>query len=86
MEIHVREGNQVVEVWLTNVEKRNQELRERLKPLYRECKAKNYLVAVFESGEHDLCDATSELLCYNRRRIAQLEVKRERQADIRTET
>ena len=51
MEINVRDDSKLVEIWLTNAEKRNAELRENLKPLYQEYKAKNYLVAVFESGE-----------------------------------
>lgn len=79
MEIHVRNESRLVEVWLTNAERRNAELREQLKPLYREYKAKNYLVAVFESGDEDLCDVTSALLCYNRKRLAQLEVEQEKQ-------
>lgn len=82
MEINVREECKIVEVWLTNAEKRNVELREQLKPLYKKYKAKNYLVAVFESGERDLGAATSDLLCYNRKRIAQLEVEREKQCSM----
>lgn len=82
MEINVRDGSKIVEVWLTNSEKHDEELRERLKPLYREYKAKNYLVAVLESGERDLGDAISALLCYNRKRVVQLEVERERQNGV----
>ena len=80
MEIHVRDGSKLVEVWLTNSEKRDKNLRERLKPLYREYKEKDYLVAVFESGEQDLTDLTSSLLCDHRRRSAQREVTLERQS------
>lgn len=80
MEIHVRDGSKLVEVWLTNSEKQNIELRERLKPLYREYKEKDYLVAVFESGEQDLTELTSSLLCDHRRRTAQREVELERQS------
>lgn len=82
MEINVRDKSKIVEIWLTNAEKRNTELREQLKPLYKEYKARNYLVAVFESGERDLCAAASDLLCYNRKRIAQLEVEREKQSGM----
>ena len=82
MEINVRDKSKIVEIWLTNAEKRNTELREQLKPLYKEYKAKKYLVAVFESGERDLGDAASDLLCYNRKRIAQLEVEREKQSGM----
>ena len=38
-----------------------------------------YLVAVFLSGERELADATSDLLCYNRKRLAEKEVQRQRQ-------
>lgn len=79
MEIHVRDGSKLVEVWLTNSEKRNVELREQLKPLYQKYKEKDYLVAVFESGEQDLTELTSGLLCDHRRRAAQREVALERQ-------
>lgn len=80
MEINVRDERKVVEIWLTNAEKDSAELREQLKPLYQKYKARKYLVAVFESGERDLFDATSDLLCRNRRRIAQLEGERERRS------
>lgn len=82
MEIHVRDESRIVEVWLTNAEQQDAEVRERLKPLYQEYKRKNYLVAVFQSGGQNLADVTSDLLCYNRRRIAQLEVERDRQTGM----
>ena len=71
MEIHVRDGS-----------KRDAELRERLKLLYREYKEKDYLVAVFESGTQDLTELTSGLLCDHRRRSAQREVTLERQGGM----
>lgn len=82
MEIHVRDSSKLVEVWLTNSEKQDAELRERLKPLYREYKAKNYLVAVFLSGEQDLTKLTSSLLCDHRRRSVQREVMLARQSGM----
>lgn len=78
----MRNDSRIVEIWLSNAEKHDTDLRERLKPLYREYKAKNYLVVVFESGEQDLIEATSSLLLYNRRRIAELEVEREKKRGI----
>ena len=78
MEINVRDSNKIVEVWLTREEKQNANLRERLKPLYQEYKAKKYLVAVFESGERDLEELTGSLLGYNRKRTARLEMEREK--------
>jgi len=79
LEINVRDHCKIVEVWLSNSEKRDDLLRERLKPLYQKYKAQKYLVAVFESGDRDLADATSDLLCYNRKRLAEMEVQRQRQ-------
>ena len=78
MEINVRDSNKIVEVWLTREEKHNANLRERLKPLYQEYKAKKYLVAVFESGERNLEELTGSLLGYNRKRTARLEMEREK--------
>lgn len=77
LEIHVRDDSKLVEVWLTHAENRDEALRERLKPLYQRYKYENYMVAVFQSGERDLVEETSTLLCHNRRRLAQLEVQRE---------
>ena len=79
MEINVRDSSKIVEVWLTREEKQDINLREQLKPLYQEYKAKKFLVAVFESGEQDLEELTGSLLGYNRKRIAQLELEREKQ-------
>ena len=78
MEINVRDGNKIVEVWLTRAEKEDVDLRERLRPLYQEYKAKKYLVAVFESGEQDLAELTGSLLGYNKKRTVQLEMEREK--------
>lgn len=46
--------------------------------LYQQYEAKKYKVAVFLSGSRDLAEETAALLCYNKRRIAELEVQRER--------
>ena len=79
MEFRVRNDSRIVEIWLTRAEGENAELREKLKPLYQEYQAKNYLVAVFESGSEDLAEYTSALLCTNRIRLARQEVEQERQ-------
>ncbi|NCB51111.1 MAG: hypothetical protein EOM54_04415 [Clostridia bacterium] len=78
MEIHVNAKNHIVEFWLTNAEKNDALLRESLKSQYKKWKAENYLPVMYESGERDLYKATSDLLRYNRRRIAQLEVQSEK--------
>lgn len=79
LEINVRDDSKLVEVWMTNAEKQDQALRESLKPLYREYKEKKYLVAVFLSGTKDLEQRTGDLLCYNKQRVAELEVQREKE-------
>ena len=79
MEVNVRDSSKIVEVWLTSEEKQDANLRERLKPLYQEFKAKKFLVAVFESGEQNLEELTGSLLGYNRKRVVQLEMEREKQ-------
>ena len=78
----MRDSNQIVEVWLTREEKQDASLRERLKPLYQEYKAKKYLVAVFESGEQNLEELTGSLLGYNKKRAVRLEMEREKRQDM----
>lgn len=76
MEIDVHEDKKHVAIWLTKAEKNDPAVRERLKPICAEYKAKKYLVAVFESGEDDLYELTRDLLFFNRRRLAELELRR----------
>lgn len=79
MEIDVRDDMKLVMIWLTRAEVEDTVLRERLKTLYAEYKAKKYMVAQFHSGTEDLYEGTRDLLLYNRRRSAELEVQREKQ-------
>lgn len=76
MELNVQDDKKLVEVWLTNQERDNLALRERLRPLCKRYKNEGYLVAVFYSGKENLYDQTLELLRYNRRRAAQREPER----------
>ena len=78
MQIDVHENKKMVCVWLTREESADEALKERLKPLYAECKQKKYTVAVYQSGKEDLPDLTSVLLKYNRRLTAEREVKAEK--------
>lgn len=78
MEICINDERKTVEVWLSNEEKNNPAVRQRLKPLYAEYAEKKYTVAVFMSGSQDLYSLTSDLLCYNRKHIAELEVEQEK--------
>lgn len=77
MEINVRDDRKIVEVWLTNQEKQDESLREHLKGLYQQYREKKYIVAVYMSGNLNLTEETSALLCYNRKRLAEQEVRRE---------
>ena len=67
-----------MEVWLTNQEKQDESLKEWLKNFYQQYREKKYIVAVYMSGEQDLMEETSALLCYNRKRLAEQEVRRKR--------
>ena len=78
MEMNVRDEQQLVEIWLTKAEKKDQELRAGLKDIYDMYKKKKYLVAVYESGEKDLYENVRDLLVYNKRRSAEREVQREK--------
>lgn len=78
MEINVRGDRRIVEVWLTNQEKQDDSLREQLKDLYQQYREKKYIVAVYMSGDLNLTEETSALLCCNRKRLAGQEVRRKR--------
>ena len=66
MEINVNENKKIVEVWLSNEEKNNNVIKEKLKELYDKYKKTKYIVAVYESGSADLLSGTKSLLSQNR--------------------
>ena len=72
----MRDEQKTVDIWLTNAEKNDPEIRRSLEEIYREYQQKKYLVAVFESGSQDLYQNTLDLLRYNRRHSAEREVLR----------
>lgn len=82
MQMRVQKEQKIVELWLTRAEKDDPAFRSSLKPLFQQYKAKNYLVAIFLSGEADLYQQTRDLLLYNRRRLAEQDVRKQRQPDI----
>lgn len=83
MEMNVFDHTKDVEIWLTRAEKTDSQLREQLKDIYTEWKRKGYFVAVFESGEGDLYQSTLDLLAYNKKRLAEREVRQAREGQIR---
>lgn len=68
-----------MEIWLTRQEQDDKTVQEQLKPMYQDYKHRGYLVAVFQSGKQDLYRQTSDLLLYNRKRIQELAVQREKE-------
>ena len=78
MEMIVKDERKLVEIWLTNAEKADPVLLAGLQNIYDKFKKKKYLVAVLESGNCDLYEQTRDLLLYNRQRLAEQEVQREK--------
>ena len=84
MELNVRNESKIVEIWLTKAEKQDAQLQKELKLVYESFHEAGYTAAAFLSGDQDLADAASGLVCYNRKRIAQLEVEQEKKHDLAT--
>lgn len=78
MEVNVNKKQKIVEIWLTNQDRSDATLQCQLPPLFSKFKTLGYLVAVYQSGKGDLYRRTSDLLTYNRKRLAQLEIEREK--------
>lgn len=77
MEIKIDPQQKFVEVWQTHADQDDAALQTQLKAMYADWKKKGYLVAVYRSGEEDLYAATRDLLSYNKRRTAEMAVRRE---------
>ena len=77
--MNVKDDVQIVEIWLSNAEKNDKQIRDSLQVVFDKYKKKKYMVAVFESGEKDLYQGTLELLAYNRKLSAQKQVQRDKQ-------
>ena len=84
MEFERNEEKKIISVWLTKAESQDQELQRRLKVMYPKWKKEKYLVAVYHSGKEDLFESTLALLAYNKKRCAELAVKREK-AQVQTQ-
>ena len=75
MELNIDNEARTVEIWLNRKEKQDPALRRQLRVLCRAFAEEKYLAAVYQSGDRDLAQLTGDLLCYNRKRIAELEVR-----------
>lgn len=80
--MEVKERSKIVELWLTREERSDPAFWASLNPLCRQYKDQKYLVAVFLSGREDLYQQTRDLLLYNRRRLAEQEVRAEKRAGM----
>ena len=84
MEIIQDDTKKLVQVWLTRNEAEDDALQRRLKPMYGQWKQQKYMVAVFRSGKEDLQKCTLDLLAYNKKRCAELAVRREKRRSVRS--
>ena len=84
MEVRVHEDMKLVEVWLTRQEQADSAVREQLRQMYQDYKARKYMVAQFHSGGGDLYAITRDLLIFNRKRIEELALALEKSPDITT--
>lgn len=75
MELNLHPEQRIAEIWLTKKERGDQALQKRLRQIGGKYHAQGYTVAVYLSGEQDLSDITSQLLCQNQRRLAELEAR-----------
>ena len=78
MEININDSKKMIDIWLTSAEKNDPKIQDWLHSVYAKYKPQKYLVAVFASGDQDLYVSTLDLLAYNRRRCAQIAVRRQR--------
>lgn len=78
VEVNARQDIKMLEIWLSNSEKSDPRMQDKLKNIYNSYKSRKYLIAVFVSGKDDLYNSTQELLSYNRRRNAEETVQQAR--------
>lgn len=80
LQIDVFDNQKIVAVWLTKAERNDERVREKLRELRAEYKAKKYTVAEYQSGDGDLHTSIYELLRYNKLRVAERETERAKAA------
>lgn len=81
LQIDVFDNQKIVAVWLTKAERNDERVREKLRELRAEYKAKKYTVAEYQSGEGDLHTSIYELLRYNKLRVAERETERAKERE-----
>ena len=83
LQIDVFDNQKIVAVWLTKAERNDERVREKLRELRAEYKAKKYTVAEYQSGDGDLHTSIYELLRYNKLRVAERDTERAKAAPER---
>lgn len=83
LQIDVFDNQKIVAVWLTKAERNDERVREKLRELRAEYKAKKYTVAEYQSGDGALHTSIYELLRYNKLRVAERETERAKAAPER---
>ena len=83
LQIDVFDNQKIVAVWLAKAERDDERVREKLRELRAEYKAKKYTVAEYQSGDGDLHTSIYELLRYNKLRVAERETERAKAAPER---
>lgn len=78
MVLKEHEDMKIVEIWLTRAEQEDDDLHQQLQKLYQDYSRRKFKVAQFHSGAGSLYDATRDLLLFNRKRIAEMENRREK--------
>lgn len=68
----------LVEVWLTNRDQSDAAVQCQLPPSFNKFKGLGYRITVYQSDKEYLYSRISDLLNYNRKWMAQLEVEREK--------
>ncbi len=72
------DDKKIVQIWLTNAEQGDPAVAAALKPVYAQNKSRGYQTVVYKSGKQDLKEGIRDLLLYNKRKLAELEVQREK--------
>lgn len=66
MEINISKEKRLVEIWLTNQDKKDEKTSELVRKTVDKYSGENFRVAVFMSGNRSLFDCTEGLIQHNR--------------------
>ena len=78
MVLKEHEDMKIVEIWFTKQEQEDEALHQTLQKLYQDYSRRKFKVAQSHSGAGSLYDATRHKLLFNRRRLPEIENRREK--------